>query len=235
MNVVVILPVKNEQETILKVIKELKSILALHQLNIVVVSDSSDNTDKIVRNITNVSLVQGEDKGLGAAVKKGLGHIKNFQYEIAFILDSDEQTEYRETLLFIEEYQKSRPDLLIASRFKRSGLISYSYHYSNRLGVYLLTKYLRFMTGLDITDSHGGIRLLTKELVDNLKIYGNHTYVQEMIIDAHFKNFKIVELSSKWKPRLHGESRVVRSKFRYIRRTLPYLIYRLIKHKVFRT
>jgi hypothetical protein len=59
---------------------------------------------------------------------------------------------------------------------------------------------------------------------------GSHTYVQETIIDAAEKGFRIVELASVWQPRLHGKSRVVSSIPRYVFYTLPILMLRSGQH-----
>jgi hypothetical protein len=54
--------------------------------------------------------------------------------------------------------------------------------------------------------------------------------VQETIIDASEKGFRIVELPSVWKPRLHGRSRVVSNIPRYVFYTLPILMLRSGQH-----
>ena len=59
---------------------------------------------------------------------------------------------------------------------------------------------------------------------------GTHTYVQETIIDAVAKGFRVKEIPSVWKERSHGKSRVVGSIPLYIFYTLPILILRSKQH-----
>ena len=64
------------------------------------------------------------------------------------------------------------------------------------------------------------------EVIENLDIIGNHTYVQETIIDSYENGFKIIEIPSAWKVRKVGQSRVVLSIPKYIFYTLPILLLR---------
>jgi hypothetical protein len=98
------------------------------------------------------------------------------------------------------------------------------------MGTRILTWILRRMTGLPLTDSHGGIRVMVPDVARELQIIGSHTYVQETIIDAHEKGFRIVELPSAWRKRNFGTSRVVGSIPRYIAYTLPVLLLRSGQH-----
>ena len=86
------------------------------------------------------------------------------------------------------------------------------------------------MTGLPLTDSHGGIRAMVPEVARELQIIGSHTYVQETIIDAFEKGFRIIELPSVWRKRQFGQSRVVGNIPKYIAYTLPVLLLRSGQH-----
>src|SRR5262249_19327485 len=100
----------------------------------------------------------------------------------------------------------------------------------NRLGTRLLTYFLNAKTGLGLTDSHGGIRAMRSGVVRELQMIGTHTYVQETIIDAAEKGFRIVELPSAWRVRKHGTSRVVGSIPKYVFYTLPIILLRSGHH-----
>jgi hypothetical protein len=81
-----------------------------------------------------------------------------------------------------------------------------------------------------LTDSHGGIRAMRTDVVRELEMLGTHTYVQETIIDAVEKGFRIKEIPSVWRKREHGNSRVVSSIRTYIFYTLPILMIRSKQH-----
>jgi hypothetical protein len=71
---------------------------------------------------------------------------------------------------------------------------------------------------------------MTPAVVQELQMIGTHTYVQETIIDAAEKGFRIVELPSAWRPRAHGKSRVVGSIPKYVFYTLPIILLRSGHH-----
>ena len=64
-----------------------------------------------------------------------------------------------------------------------------------------LLKILSMFTNQKITDSHGGMRAMNTSVVEQLEMLGTHTYVQETIIDAYEKGFRILEIPSVWKKR----------------------------------
>ena len=66
--------------------------------------------------------------------------------------------------------------------------------------------------------------------LQELEMLGTHTYVQETIIDAYEKGFRIIEIPSIWKKRKVGKSKVVGSIPTYIFYTLPILIIRSKQH-----
>ena len=68
------------------------------------------------------------------------------------------------------------------------------------------------------------------EVAAELEMLGTHTYVQETIIDAAEKGFRIVEIPTVWRKRAHGRSRVVSSIPQYVFYTLPILMLRSGQH-----
>ena len=67
-------------------------------------------------------------------------------------------------------------------------------------------------------------------VAEELEILGTHTYVQETIIDANEKGFRISEIPSVRRQRKHGQSRVVGSIPKYVFYTLPILLLRSGQH-----
>jgi glycosyltransferase involved in cell wall biosynthesis len=217
---------KNEELSILKVIADLKKTISTLNLNsskIIVMDDSQDSTPEIAQ-AAGATVLKGEKKGLGKAFFQAVKFCFRDGADVIVTLDGDGQVASYEVEKFLKTLEESGADLVIGSRFLERSLIKYKYPKANRYGVKVLSMYLSFMTGQRITDSHGGIRAMRSEVARDLEMFGSHTYVQESILDARFKGYKIVEIPSQWEPRLHGSSRVVRSIPKYVRKTLPVLI-----------
>jgi hypothetical protein len=172
----------------------------------------------------------GGGRGLGSAVYEGLKTAADLDCDFILTIDGDGQADVSELPRFLEPLERGEADLVIASRFKHAGLVRYRYRFINQFGTNVLAAMLRRFTGLPLTDSHGGIRAMRRVVAEELEMLGSHTYVQETIIDAAEKGFRIAEIPSVWNPRLHGTSRVVSSIPKYVFYTLPVLMLRSGQH-----
>jgi len=229
---VVVIPTRNEEHTIRGVIAEVREAFAglPYDLEVLITDDSTDATRAIAREC-GAHVVNGGGEGLGTAMYRGLKEALYLHPAVILSIDGDGQTDARtEIPLFVQPIMENRADLVLGSRFAREGLVGYQYRSVNMMGTRVLTWILRSMTGLPLTDSHGGIRAMVPDVARELQIIGSHTYVQETIIDAYEKGFRIVELASVWRKRNFGKSRVVGSIPRYIAYTLPVLLLRSGQH-----
>ena len=230
-----VLPAKNEEKTLEQVLHQIISIskkIDNLPVGIVVANDSTDGTEKICEKFENVKLINCKNIGLGYAMYSGLKEAVKFKTEYICSIDSDGQVDLNEIIIFYQEILKGENQLILGSRFLKKDLIKYDYKLSNNFGTKVLRFLINFKTKLNITDSHGGIRIMRSEVAEKLKIIGDHTYVQETIIDAAENGYKIKEIESKWLKREFGESKVVRSKIRYILNVFPVLFIRCNLHKI---
>ncbi len=230
-----VLPAKNEESTIEKVLDQINqiSIKIDNKLpNIIVASDSSDKTDQICKKYENVLVINCKNIGLGYAMYLGLKKAAALNTKYICSIDSDGQVDLKEIELFYNEILKNENHLILGSRFLKKDLIKYDYKILNNFGTKVLRFMINYKTKLKITDSHGGIRMMNSEVAKKLKIIGDHTYVQESIIDAVENGYKVKEIESKWLKREFGNSKVVRSKLRYIFNVFPVLFIRCNLHKI---
>jgi len=228
----VVLPTKNEEDLIGQVVNDIFSkfeSFGLPRPIIIVTDDSRDNTRKAAA-IAGAQVINGGGKGLGFAMYQGLKFSLRFKPDYVLSCDADGQAELDEIPSFMDPLITDEADLVIGSRFIRSGLVYYKYRWINRLGIRILSRILRAFTGLPITDSHGGLRAMKSDVIFELEMLGTHTYVQETIIDAAEKGFRIKEIPSVWKERVQGGSKVVASIPTYVFYTLPILIIRSKQH-----
>ena len=229
----VVIPTKNEQASVAAVIDEVRDTLeklGYDRVRIIVTDDSHDGT-RARAAAAGAIVINGGGEGLGSAVYRGLKESLALDPDIILTIDGDGQSAAREEIpRFVAAITRDGAELVLGSRFKEAGLVEYDYRIINKLGTRILTFILRRRTGLQLTDSHGGIRAMVPAVVRELEMIGTHTYVQETIIDAAEKGFRIVELPSAWRMRKHGKSRVVRSIPRYVFYTLPILLLRSGHH-----
>jgi len=163
---------------------------------------------------------------MGLGLKAALARNPDFVVS----LDADGQVDLAELPRFVATALDRGADAVISSRFLGKECFDYPYPLVNWIGNRILVGILRLATGHKFTDSHGGLRVMRARALRGLRLIGRHTYVQETLIQMERAGFRIVELPSRWRPRLHGDSRVLHSIFRYVVRTLPSLLYYLGAH-----
>lgn len=227
-----VIPTKNEEKSIKDVITSIKSVCEQHEIQVheIVITDDSKDRTRYIASELGASVVVGGGKGLGTAMFRGLKHAAKNKPDVIISIDADGQVDLEEIPVFLKAMEDNSADLVLGSRFLKPNLVEYRYPLINRFGTICLSYILRRFTGLNLTDSHGGIRAWTTHIVDELELIGTHTYVQETIIDACEKGFKIIEIPSRWLKREHGKSRVVLSIPKYVFYTLPVLILRSGNH-----
>lgn len=230
---VVVIPTKNEQDLIVEVIGEVRAAFKgerYDRVEILITDDSNDAT-RVLAQKAGAHVINGGGEGLGTAMYRGLKGALSYSPNVILAIDGDGQADAKEEIpAFLKPIENGDADLVVGSRFKEAGLVHYKYRPVKRFGTRILTWILRRLTGLPLTDSHGGIRAMVPDVVRELQMIGTHTYVQETIIDAAEKGFRVVELPSAWRVREHGDSRVVRSIPKYVFYTLPILLLRSGHH-----
>ena len=228
----VVLLTKNEEVTIETTLSKIKSFVENKispNASFYLIDDSNDRTPEIARQ-QGFTVVSAGQKGLGWAYYSGIQSISNVDnYDLILTMDGDGQAVVDEIPAFLNAINEAGADMIVGSRFLNQDLVEYRYPKINRVGVRLLSKYISLMTDQKFTDSHGGIRIMKGSVAKGLKIFGKHTYVQESIVDAVERGYKVIEIPSRWTVRLNGRSKVVDDIPKYIINTAPYLFYRFLR------
>ncbi len=223
---IILILTKNEEQSIASVVIKCKGWA--HNVEgfesfIAIVDDSRDRTRQLAEQAGAI-VVAGEGLGLGHSYMLGVEWALGQGADWIFTIDGDGQSPLEELSSYWKAKDTSGADFILGSRFLKDGMIHYQYPTWNRFGVYLLSSALSIFSGRPITDSHGGIRLFSRDVAKSFRLYGRHTYVQETILTAAQQNFEIIEVVSAWKKRPFGESRVVKSKLKYAWRTVMPLL-----------
>ena len=156
-NFSVIIPVFNEEETIEKVVTDLKKYLSQEKYNyeIIVVNDAStDKTGKILNNLNEIKIVNHfYNKGYGASLKTGT---RTAQYDYILFFDGDGQHKPENIKELIKEMPKY--DMVIGAREYYSG------QSFKKPGKKLLTWIANYLVEKKIPDINSGFRIIKKDL-----------------------------------------------------------------------
>lgn len=166
MTVVIVIPACNEAKKIGAVIAGLQ---AHGWKNILVVDDgSSDNTSEVARQQKVEVIRVSQNAGQGKALQIGIEHLKSRQNpDMIVTFDADGQHQPEDVKKLIKALLDHAVDVALGSRFlKGSSRIPFFKIIILKLGVF----YTRWTTGLAVTDTHNGLRALTRKAYQTINL-----------------------------------------------------------------
>lgn len=200
MKVLVIIPAYNEEENILRVVRQLES--ANTGCDYIVINDcSKDNTAKILddNKINHIDLPV--NLGLTGAVQTGYKYAYENDYDAAIQFDGDGQhlPEYIPAL--VKEIENGY-DIVIGSRF-----VDVKKHMSARMiGSRLISAMIRLTTGQKINDPTSGMRIINRQLIKDYAYELNRKPEPDTLAYQMKKGFKVKEIQVKMEDRVAGTS-----------------------------
>lgn len=215
-NALVVIPTFNEIENIENIIR---AVFALpDRFDILVVDDNSpDGTSKAVQSLiaefpTQLFLETRKGKlGLGTAYIHGFKWALQRDYEYIFEMDADFSHNPKDLIRLFDACKKDGNDMSIGSRYK-TGVNVVNWPMSRVLMSWLASKYVRFITGMNICDTTAGFicykrRVLEKINLDKIQFVG-YAFQIEMKFKTHLNKFKILEVPVIFTDRTRGESKM---------------------------
>lgn len=202
----IILPCRNESESITQCIQEIKMVMDGYSKNYeIVVSDSSvDGSDKLAEK-AGAKIIKHDKEGYGLAIREG---IKNSTGELIVFADADKTYDFKSIPRLLDKLATA--DLVMASRFKgkiEKGAMPLAHKI---LGTPLFNLLLMIFFGVLVSDSQSGFRAIRREKFYSLDLKTNGMeFATEMIIKASINNLKIEEIPSDYFKRL-GTSKLKR-------------------------
>ncbi len=164
-DVAVIVPAFNEEATVGQVLAELRG----HFATVVCVDDGSvDETAAMARNSGATVIRHPTNLGQGAALQTGFAFVladPAVRYVVTF--DSDGQHRVQDALALLDTAREGKVDVVLGSRFLHHGaLVPFARRQVLRAGV----RFTRLTTGLDLTDTHNGLRVLGRKAVEAMDL-----------------------------------------------------------------
>jgi glycosyltransferase involved in cell wall biosynthesis len=208
----IIVPLYNEENTILKVLKKLSKLKETYDnIQIIVINDGSkDNSQIILDNNSGFYdelIINSTNQGKGNAVKKGLALAKG-QY-ITF-QDADLEYDPIEFIKFIKLINNFSPDLIIGSRLNFADY-SRSHNIFNKYGNQFITFIFNILYNTTFTDIYSCYACFKKNLLDNEIIKTNGFEQHAEILCKVVKNGKIFyEVPINYNGRSHEEGKKIK-------------------------
>ena len=213
MNIGIIIPTYNEEENIIKLIKEIKKYV---NATIIVVDDSNNNLTKDLfkkRKNKIFYFCRGKKLGRGSAVIYGLKKfLRKKKINIFIEMDADMSHRPSELVRNIKYYKKNSLDMLISSRYLKKSVIK-NWSITRRLLSYLSNILARLLLKIPVSDYTNGYRIYSKRAANTIakncgKIGDGFIVLSEILLVISKSNYKIGEIDTIFINRKRGESSV---------------------------
>jgi len=227
----ILIPVFNENETIVKTIKNILSVVNCNYKILICYDYNEDPTLKIVKdhfpNNLKIIFVKNFSKGFNSALISGF---KSSNAQAILFFMADDHINHNMINLCYEKFKQGN-HVVCPSRFIRGGeMIGNSF--LKGLLTRLVSFFLFNFTSFPIKDSTNSFRLFSKKLINQVKIESDKgfTLSLELTAKAHRLGYKIEEIPTKWVERKEGKSR-----FKLFSFSLPYMkwLFYIIKTSIF--
>jgi len=227
----ILIPVFNEDKTIVKTIENIFSSVKYDYKIIICYDYDEDPTLKIIKESfpynSKIVFVKNFSKGFNNALISGF---KSSTAKAVLVFMADDHTNHNIINLCYEKFAEGY-QVVCPSRFIRGGKMT-----GNPFLKGVITKLVSFFlfnfTSFPIKDSTNSFRLFSKELINKVKIESNKgfTLSLELTAKAHRLGYNITEIPTIWVERDKGKSR-----FKLFSFILPYTkwLYYIVKTSIF--
>jgi glycosyltransferase involved in cell wall biosynthesis len=165
-DVCVVVPMFNEGTSIGTVVSDLRQVFPL----IVCVDDGSTDDSVAVATGAGATVVRHPiNLGQGAALQTGFEYAladANSQFIVTF--DADGQHQTADAARMVEIARTEGVDVVLGSRFLSAS--DAEVPAARRLVLRAATRFTRATTGLDLTDTHNGLRVLSRHAAESLNL-----------------------------------------------------------------
>ncbi|AUS05646.1 polyprenol monophosphomannose synthase [Pseudotamlana carrageenivorans] len=213
---VVIIPTYNEIENVEAIIGAVFAQPV--DLHILIVDDNSPDltglkVKKLQKEFEGKLFLETrkEKSGLGTAYIHGFNWCLARDYKYIFEMDADFSHNPEDVIKLYKACHKEGAGLSIGSRYV-TGVNVVNWPMGRVLMSYLASKYVRFITGMNIQDTTAGFVCYKREVLEAIDLktikFIGYAFQIEMKFKAYLKGFKIIEVPVIFTDRTRGESKL---------------------------
>lgn len=219
MKLIIQIPCLNESQTLEQTIEALpKKIDGISVIETLVIDDgSTDNTSKVAEELgVNYIIRHHKNRGLASAFMSGITESLKNKADIIVNTDADNQYDGSCIKDIVKPILNNDADIVIGARpIETMKDFSDLKKFLQKIGSW----FVRFISDTDVIDAPSGFRAYSANAAAQLNVFNDYTYTLETIIQAGYKNLKIISIPIKVNRELRP-SRLVKSIPSYIRKSL---------------
>lgn len=204
--VIVFLPAYNEEESIGEVIENIPRRFAGAELVEVLVIDdgSTDRTVSEARKAGADHIISFEkNRGLGAAVRKGIEECCNLGADVGVMIDADGEYPACQIPDLVKPILNGETDYTMGSRFMGT-IRGMKFH--RRMGNYFFTFLQSLLLRKWLYDGQSGMRAFSRQVLKHAEIIHDYNYAQVLTLNLVRKGFRVLEVPIKYRVRTTGTS-----------------------------
>lgn len=211
MKISIIIPVYNEENTIIEILKKVNKEKGKLNLEIIVSDDNSNDSTKQLllenKNLYDKIYLNSKNSGKGSAIINALDLVTG---EYILIQDADLEYDPRDYHKLIEPINNAGADVVYGSRFKGSEPKRILY-FSHRLANFILTILANILTNINFSDIETGYKLVKTSLMKDLNLREkSFTFEIEVTMKLARKKIKFYEVGINYYGRTYEEGKKIK-------------------------
>lgn len=210
----IILPVKNEEKNIGKVLEQLSRPEIKKIADVLCINDAStDDSGKIIDGFQCMQIKNIFSLGYGSALQLGYKYAVRMDYRYVIQMDADGQHDACNIPVIYaklreKETEGQEPDIVLASRFM-NGSSEFQVSAAKKFAFWLFRSMIHVVTGRRIADPTTGMQGLSRKALMYYSQYNNFDYQYpdaNMIMQMLLLKFQIAEVPAVMYARADGKS-----------------------------
>ena len=196
----IIIPVYNEENTILEILKRVEAIELSLEKEIIIIDDgSTDGTKDLLKNLDQNKykvIFQDKNQGKGAALRTGF---KQATSDFMIIQDADLEYNPQEFPKLLKPIIQNKADVVYGSRnLKDNPRFKKSYYW----GVLLISWLNNILYGSKLTDTYTCYKVFRASVLKDLNLESNGFEIEaELTAKLLKKKYRILEIPIDYSPR----------------------------------
>ena len=191
MKLSIVIPVYNEVNTILEILRRIKTVPMDKEI-IIVDDGSTDGTQEILKEINDDGIrifFNEKNRGKGFTLKKGFEHING---DIAIIQDADLEYYPSEYPILTQKIVEGKADVVYGTRFLGGRRVFNFYHY---IGNQTLNLIANILYNTNLTDMMTCYKVFRADILKRLKLrakgFGIEAEITAQIFKLHLKVYEV--------------------------------------------
>jgi glycosyltransferase involved in cell wall biosynthesis len=204
----VVIPVYNERDTVVEIVRRVQAV-GVHEEIIIVDDFSIDGTRQLLMELDREDdvrvLLHGYNRGKGAALRTGFQQACG---DVVLIQDADLEYNPNDLPRLLEPIERCQTDVVYGSRFLENAEQDPSR--MHRLGNWLLTAASNVTTGQRLTDMETCYKIFRREVLDQVDIEQDRFgFEPEITAKVSRLGYRIMELPIQYKYRTYDEGKKI--------------------------